>query len=85
MNSPNYRNHCCYFHCKFPLSPKYVNDCISFQVKSDEPVQHDGVSSEEQSKPSLKHDDLDNIEREEEKEEEVSIILDDENVKLRQS
>lgn len=84
MNSPNYRNHCRYFLCK-SLSPKYVNDCISLQAKSDEPVQHDGVNSEEQSKHSLKHEDLDKIEREEEKGEEVSIILDDDKVKLRKS
>ena len=54
-------------------------------MKSDEPVQHDGVNSEEQSKRSPKHEDLDEIEREEEKGEEVSIILDDDKVKLRKS
>ena len=54
-------------------------------MKSDEPVQHDRVNTEKQSKRSLKHEDLDEIEREEEKGEEVSIILDDDKVKLRTS
>ena len=57
---------------------------ISFQVKSDEPVQHDEENNEEESKRSLKHEDLDKIEEEEEKEDAIK-ILDDDKVKFRMS
>ena len=68
----------------------FVNDLgkspanISFQVKSDEPVQHDEENNEEESKRSLKHEDLDKIEEEEEKEDAIK-ILDDDKVKFRMS
>ena len=61
-----------------------IDSNISFQVKSDEPVQHDEENNEEESKRSLKHEDLDKIEEEEEKEDAIK-ILDDDKVKFRMS
>ena len=53
-------------------------------MNSDEPVQHDEENDEEESKRSLKHEDLDKIEQEEEKEEAIK-NLDDDKVKFRMS
>ena len=51
-------------------------------MKYDEPVQDEEVNNEEESNRLLKHDGLDKIEREEEKEEAIT-ISDDDKVKLR--